>query len=139
MNRLTIEGTDIKELQTQLDAWYRPGKKLQLDLGLPRDLSVEELSIIQDRLTSEGLRLIAPIEIGSGPWQNTLRLKFENPKGYAQFGIPLVVMIILAVGAVGIAAFLGWKVGEVFQQWFPAIAVLALAGVLGYAYVTSRK
>lgn len=139
MPNLVIEGKNWDDLQLQSSAWFKPGKRLQVDIGLTRDLSIAELATIQQKLLSEGLRLLGPVEIGTGRWQNTLRIKFENPTGYAQIqALPVVVLIILAVGAVGIGGILGWRIGETFQNWFPAIAVLTLAGFLGYAYITSR-
>ena len=71
----------------------------------------------------------------SEKWDNTLRIKFKSPIPGKGFGIalPIAVLIILAIGVVGIAGILGWTVRELIQQWAPFLILGGL--IFGIAYV----
>jgi len=132
MARLVVEGTEWNDLATQLEAWFAPGKKIDLQIGLQHDLSEAQLWQIQDRLISEGVQLLAPVDIGTGAWDNTLRLQFQIPKGYAVAPL-LVVGIIVSVGAVIIGTILGWRIGEMIKSYAPYLIVGGL--IFGIAWV----
>jgi predicted membrane protein len=105
-------------------------------------LTVDELSVIEQKLLEEGLDLVAPLQLGTGEWPNTLRIKFRAApysKGVGQLGLPLAVMIILAVGAVGITGILGWTIREILLKNFPLVAGLALFGIILYAKMKEAR
>lgn len=141
MAPLTMDGINLEEfkgLETQLKAWYKPGAKLMLDIGLSRDPDADELMAMEQYLTEKGMKLTAPLSIGSGAWEHQLRMQFENPKGFG-FVVPLVVMIIGAIGILGLTGVGGWRITNIIEDHLPGLALMVLAGFMGWAYFSSKK
>ena len=141
---LAIEGIDLKELALQTEAWFPPDSVLDLYLDIGRDLNQQQLDIIQKQLAANGMKVMAPVSIGAGPWEDTLNIKYQNvppsSNGVAAIGgLPPAAVIILALGAVGIASIGGWKVMSAVRENFNLIAILALVGFLGYALIGKKK
>lgn len=141
MRSLTVTGTNLEEMQNQLSAWYKPGAKLYLDIESPRDLSAEELGMVQEELQKQGMLLTAPVQIGTGDWPNTLKIQFQNPSGYGmQVGVlPLVVMIIAALGIVGIGAMVGWRLGDIIKENVAPILITTAIVILGFALISTKS
>ncbi|MDD5510843.1 MAG: hypothetical protein PHI12_08535 [Dehalococcoidales bacterium] len=78
---LVVTGNTLNELQHQLEAWYKPGAKMHLYLGVQRDMTAEILADIQQSLLKGGVKLTSPLDIGNGKWPNTLRIQFEKGIG----------------------------------------------------------
>lgn len=134
---LVVEGTEWGDLGLQLDAWFQPGGKVFLEFGVDRDLNVEELTAIQEALLKEGVPLVSPVQIGSGVWENTIRLGLQNPRGFAVAPL-LAGAIILAIGAVGVGSILGWRIGRLLERHFLPILIVGSAVTLG-VLMTGRK
>ena len=124
-----------------------PGSKIELTLGIDRNLSASELALVAQSL-NKNVTLTGNLEMGSTPeWPNALRMTFYNPynpisqKGYA-FALPLAVLIIGALGAVGVSAFLGFKLGNVIDALakyiVPVTLILAGSFVL-YGFATRKR
>lgn len=134
--------TELNRLQQYLAQNVPEGQPVELFLGVDRDLSADELDIMQDELQRGGLVLLEPIGVGSsGDWDNTVRVKFSRPAPLrGEIGVlPLAVLIIGALGAIGIGGIAGWKLGNIMDSFAKNIVPLAL--ILGgiYAVVTIAK
>ena len=132
MTKVALEGTDTRALDRALMEFFSPGQKVELLLGLPRDISDQEVARMGQQLVNAGLDLHS-IEMGSTKeWPYALRMIFTRP--YRPEGVaawPLAVLIIVALGGVGIAAFLGWKIGNVIDALAKYIVPITLIGVGG--------
>jgi hypothetical protein len=132
VTKVALEGTDTRALDRALMEFFSPGQKVELLLGLPRDISDQEVAQLEQQLVNAGLDLHS-IEMGSTKeWPYALRMIFTRP--YRPEGVavwPLAVLIIVALGGVGIAAFLGWKVGNVIDALAKYIIPVTLIGVGG--------
>jgi len=132
VTKVALEGTDTRALDRALMEFFSPGQKVELLLGLPRDISDQEVARMGQQLVNAGLDLHS-IEMGSTKeWPYALRMIFTRP--YRPEGVaawPLAVLIIVALGGVGIAAFLGWKIGNVIDALAKYIVPITLIGVGG--------
>lgn len=126
-------------------AKYKPGTPVEVFLGVDQDLTENDLWHLQQELVQGGLDLLSPASMGATDWwANTLRLEFRAPygQGPASIGqLPLAVLIILALGVVGIGGVLGWKIGSVFESFGKALIPLGLifAGALVFMKLAERK
>ena len=123
----------------------KPGSKVELTIGIDKDLSESQLASIAQSLSSN-LVLTDTLQIGSTPeWPNALKLSFYNPVTPGQgiaFALPLVVLIIGALGVVGISSFLGFKIGNVVDsiaKYIIPITLISVGGLVLYGYVTRKK
>lgn len=139
MTKVKLEGTDTRSLDRAVMEFYSPGQKVELILGLPRDLSDQEVDQLEQRLLSSGL-LLHSIEMGSTKqWPDALRMVFtrpNRPQGVAAW--PLALLIITALGGLGITAFLGWKVGGVIDalaKYIIPVTLISVGGLVLAAYV----
>lgn len=106
----------LNGLQTELSR-YPAGAKVVLYLGVDRDMSVDDLQTLEAELKQGGMQLAEHPAIGTDEWANTVKLVFYNPEVPAGISfLPIPVLIILAVGVVGIGGVLGWKIGGVFDN-----------------------
>ncbi len=130
-------------MQLHLDKSYKTGEAIDLIIGIPKNLSIEELSQVQASLLSQGVRVLEPIEIGSEDtekWQNAVRMKVSYnpiPKGEVGF-LPLAVLIIAALGAVGVTGIIGWKIGGVFdavKKNFVPVFLIGIGGIVLLALI----
>lgn len=133
---------DLNRLQQYLAKNVPEGKPVELFIGVERDLNSDELDLLQDDLLAGGLELLDPVSIGSsGDWANTVRLNFKKPvANQSGIGIlPLAVLIIGALGAVGIGGIFGWKLGNIMDSFAKNIVPIAL--ILGgiWAVTTIAK
>ena len=118
-------------LQRSIEEHSNPGQKVEVILALPRDLTAEELTFVQQELQSQGVNLTAPVQIGATPeWENALRVEFRRPalKGYSL--LPLIPIIGI-LGALGIGSFLAFKTGSVIESFGRNLVPLALITVGG--------
>lgn len=107
---------------------------MQLDIGVEREFSADELNKFQETLVAEGLHLTTPVQMGTGDWENTIRIQFKNPEGYGALPAAPIAIIVLALGAVGLSGMLGWRLSDVIRDYFPAILISAVGiGVLWLA------
>ena len=120
----------------RIDYPFQPGQGVELLLQLDQDLSSAELGTIQGTLVVNGMQLLSPVDIGTGPWPNTLRLQFRYPSAHEVGMLPLAVLLVLALGSVGVGSFLGWKVGDVVGSIGKYMVPLAL--IFGGVYVLSK-
>lgn len=130
----TREGTSLQSLQLQLEEHFNSGQPVELVLGIVRPLSDSELAQVEEELRRGGLELLAPVEVGIAPWPNTLRLAFRRPVQTRGYGIlPLAVLLIAAIGAVGVGGVLGWRLGELIAgltENLPLVLILGAAGFI---------
>lgn len=135
MARVALEGTDTRALDGALMEFFSPGQKVELLLGLPRDISDEEVYSVEQILRDAGLKLHS-IEAGSTQESPALRLIFTRPsrnEGIAAW--PLALLIPVVLGALGITAFTFWKVGGVIDALAKYIVPITLIGVGGLVLV----
>lgn len=135
---------EARTIQMVVEEHFDPGTRVELLLGLPRPLVGDELDRIAAYLRQHGAT-DAHVSFGAvsdAEWPNAIRAEFtrqaRNPQ--AQF-LPFVVLLIGAMGAVGITAFLGFKVGQVIEQLGRNLVPLAVLGVgafLLYTFIRSR-
>ena len=105
-----FEGYELEELK---GLPVKPGE-YELTLYTWNPLSQEKLDALQEQIASKGIRLTADIyTILEKPPARTV-IRFEVPSGYAI--LPFWVLLTLAIGTVGIAGVLGWRVGEVISK-----------------------
>lgn len=134
-----LQGQVLETLQLTVQEHFNPGQPIELLVGLPTDLSDQEVGRVKAELRQQGLP--SSVEIGSGPWPTTLRFRFlrpARPRGVAV--LPLAILIIGALGAVGVAGILGWQVGEVVKGVGDAMArsLIPLTLVVGGIWLFSR-
>ena len=135
--------SQLDSLQWQAEEHFAPGDKVEAIIGLPADLNATELSTLEAKLKASGLDLIDTVALGATPeWPNALRIRFRRPlrmKGAAF--LPLAVMLVLALGAIGITGIVGWKIGDVIgsigQSLLP-IALITAGTIIAVAYVKSK-
>lgn len=132
-------------LQEAVAKNYSPGQTVELFIGIGRDLSIDELSAVQERFAQGGLKLLSPLAIGASPWPNTLRLVFANPEEPPGVGfilaLPLAVLVIGALGVVGIGAFLGFKLGNVVDSLAKnllPITLITVGGLIVWGFLTRQ-
>lgn len=132
----------LKGLQERLNG-IAPGAKVDVYIGLDKDLSESELSELETKLLSNGVELAEPVSIGSDDWPNTLRLSIYNVP-YNASGIsvlPLVVLIIGALGVVTVGIVLGYKIGNVFNAIASniiPISIIIVGGILAFGYAQKK-
>ena len=133
----TFQGTDIANLDYILTERFNPGDTVDLRLAIDRLLSTEELAVIKNHLASYGLmvRRVGMVEPG------VVSIVFDRPsrpQGYAQ--LPLSVLIIGALGAVGVVAVLGWSIASGVKSILQSIGknVIWIGLIIG-AVVILRK
>lgn len=134
-----FQGQGWETLQLTVQEHFNPGQPVELLVGLPTDLSNQEVRRVEAELHQQGLR--SSVEIGSGPWPTTLRFRFlrpARPRGVAVW--PLAVLLIGAIGAVGVTGILGWRLGEAMGDIGAAMArsLIPLTLVVGGIWVFSR-
>lgn len=118
----------------------RPGGKVELVIGLNRNIDASELNIIGSKLTEGGLLLTGPLTIGStAEWPNALKIDFvaSERKGIGFW--PVAIAVVGALSFIGIA---GWglaKVTESFSKNLVPIVLIGVAGLVAYGYVTRKK
>lgn len=130
-------------IQAVLEEHYNINQKVELLLGLPRELSDAEVAVFEQSLRQQGLQLTAPVQAGIAPWPSTLRMEFRraarNPR---EIGVlPLAVLLPVALGAIGITGILGYKVGQVIESIGKNIVPLVLIGGaiwLGLVFMKTR-
>ena len=144
---MTVATVDVQTgtrlLWRTIEEFYEPGQKVELLIGIDKDLAGAELATLQNSLLQSGLQLLSPIQIGSYPWPNTLRLRFRRPASSGQVGfIPLIPPIAIILAGLGVAVFLGWEVNKVIDaitRNLVPITLIAVGGFVLYGYVTSRR
>jgi len=110
-------------------------------LGIDRDLSPDELSTLRQEIVRGGLS-VKSLDIGTGPWENTLRLRFVRPsvKGYGQ--VQLILPIAMGLSLLGLSGILGWQLGQVVSQigkYIIPITLIAATTFLVYAAMKEGK
>lgn len=140
---MSVLTATMENLDSLVARHFSPGSRVVMYLGLPRELTAEELVKYQKSLEVNGAQLAAPVEIGEyGDWAHALKVEIAAP-AYSGVGVlPLAVLLILALGAVGIVAYTGVKlisiVDVIKQMWIPTL--LIGGGIfLMYAYMQSKK
>ena len=135
--------SQLDSLQWQAEEHFSPGANVEAIIGLPRDLSGEELASLEAKLRQSGLDLIDSPAVGyTSEWPNALRLRFRRPvrvKGAAF--LPLAVLLVLALGGIGITGIVGWKLGDVIEgisKNLLPIALITAGTIIAVAYVKSR-
>lgn len=139
MGMTTLQGASLNVLSLGIQENFAPGETVEVLLGLSRDISNEEVGMVREAMKRQGLK--SKVEMGSGPWPNTMRLQFQRPVRQQGFAIlPLAVLIIGALGAVGIGGVLGWKVGNVVESIGNSIgkSLIPLTLVGGGIWLLSR-
>ena len=125
-----ISGTSLDGIPSAIAEWVRPGRPVELIIGLGQPVSREHIAALEAKMASSGMPIRA--DMGSTPeWPNAMRLRFNRPrkvKGVAF--LPLAVLLVGAIGAVGVTAFVGWKLGTAVTDISKRIVPLAIiAGV----------
>lgn len=116
------EGYQLEELKNLPTA---PGK-YELTLYTWNPLSQEKLDALQEKIAAQGIHLTENIyTVLEKPPARTI-IRFEVPRGYAT--LPFWVLLTLAIGAVGITGFLGWRVGDLVSAITKNLVPLALIG-----------
>ncbi|MFA5187614.1 MAG: hypothetical protein WC551_14130 [Patescibacteria group bacterium] len=116
-------------IQRYVSEHFRGGQGVDLLLAVDKPLTDIELSSFQSKFMEGGLRLTAPVEYGSHPqYQHVIHMQFAAPTSEGIAALPLAVLLIAAIGAVGIGGVLGWKIGDVISKIGEYILPLALLG-----------
>ena len=114
-------------IQRYVSEHFRGGQGVDLLLAVDKPLDTSELATFQNKLIEGGLNLRAPVEYGSHPqYQHVIHMQFEAPVSEGIAALPIAVLIIAAIGAVGIGGVLGWRVGDVIGKVGEYILPLAL-------------
>lgn len=138
---MNLQGTGWVGLQRTMEEHFNPGRPVEILLGLPVDLSSTQLDLLNAELRSQGVPLLSPAQIGSGPWPITLRLAVRRPQRSRGTGLlPLAVLIIGALGAVGVTGLLGWRLGEVISSMGEALSrsLIPMTLILGGVWVLTK-
>jgi len=131
-----VVGNRLDTLDIQLREHFNAGDRVEMFLGIDKDVSDSELSTIQQYLTDKGVQLTSPLEFGSvDQWNNAIRMTFTRPS-YEGVGFVFSAMGLVA------ATVLGWKITDdianVMKENFAKIVIIgAIAGVS--IYYISRK
>lgn len=134
-------GASLDGLQRAIEEHYNPGQRCSVVLGLERELTDDEVGVLESELAQSGLR--AKVEPGMAPeWPAAVRLEFTRPAKVQGVGVwPLAAVLVAALGAVGIVGILGWRLGEVVAALAKNLLPIALIGAatfLMYGFVTRR-
>jgi len=117
------QGTDPNDLDYVITEHFDAGQPIDLRIPIPRDLNADELYTIRAYLEEPGLA-VRTVKM-SAPGE--LQIIFDRPsrpEGYAI--LPLVVLIIGALGTVGVGSFLGWKIGSGIQNIMDSIGKMII-------------
>ena len=132
---MEYEGFQLEELKTLPAA---PGR-YKLTLYTWNPLSEEKLDALQEQITSKGIHLTDIYTVLEKPPARTV-IKFEVPKGYGV--LPFWVLLTLAIGVVGIAGFLGWRVGDVIgkigEKIIPLSVIAAVVYIISQGLVSKK-
>jgi len=135
-----IVSTAVDNLDNVVAKNFKPGSRVEMYLGIPRELTAEELTSYQQSLEANGAKLMAPVEIGDyGNQPHVLKVALQAPS-YSGVGVlPLVVLLVLALGVVGIAAYTGVTIVNVIKQNMVPLAVIGGVMFLGALLIMSKK
>lgn len=135
--------TTLEDIDGIIAKSFKPGEKVELILGTPRDLTAAEIATFESSLTKQGITLLSPVEIGDTPdWPNALRVEIAAPDYKGVGMLPLAVLLLLAAGVVGITTFLGIKVGTVVDQvskYFVPTLLITFGFILGLALLKNPR
>jgi len=135
-------GADISTIDYIITEHFAVGEPVSLSLTLPRSLNLAEIADVRSYMESTGL----DVRSAAMTSPNVLNITFarpSRPKGYAQ--LPLAVLIIGALGVVGIAGILGWQIASGLKSILDSIGklILPLAVIVGVVilvkYGSSQK
>jgi hypothetical protein len=140
---MPVTKTNFDDIDNFIASHFRPGEEVDLYLGLPKPLTEEEVIKLETNLRSQGIALTAPLDYGSTKeWASAVRLRFTAPDYSGVGTLPLAVMLVLAVGAVGIASFLGYKIGNVVDaiaKYTLPIVLIGAGTFIMWAYITKGE
>ena len=134
MSKTLTEGTDPKTLDTAFMEYFSPGQRAEVLLELPRILIEDEVVIVGDYLVDNGLDVHS---IGMRR-DNRLRLvvtRPPRPKGAAV--APMTVVLIAALGVLGIAGFVSWEIANAISE--NILPLMLIGGTLIGLYIYSEK
>lgn len=117
-----VEGSDLNQVGAAVGEQFTGSRTLDLIVGLTAPMTDSQVAALQTELRSRGL---AGATVQSGQtdeWPHAVLIRFSRPTGASAAVIALPVLIIGALGAVGIVTFLGFKVAEGFSNIGQSIA-----------------
>lgn len=121
---MIAESFKIEELQQTVVA---PGD-YELRLYTFSPLSQEKLDTLYSELHKSGRLTGKMWETLSSP--STLHIPFREPEVSGTGVLPFAVLVVLALGAVGVAGILGWSLGKLIGDIGETIKKIALPAVL---------
>ena len=138
MATAVFKGTTEQELTNVILEQFNPGDRVDLRLGVTRQLSADEMQDYTDYLADNGVEDVVTEQV-SDPWSNTVRVQFTRPHRIEGYGVTLGVVGIILGGllAIGLLGLIGWGVTKfvdaVTKNIVPIIAV-CIGGFLIYNY-----
>lgn len=140
--RNNISTSGLAGLESRLSK-IKPGSKVELIIGIDRSLSSAELSSVAQEL-GKSLNLADQIQLGATrEWPNAIKMTFYNPVKQGGYSLlPIAVLIIGALGVVGVSAFLGWKLGTIFEsigKYIVPITLIVTGGFVLYGFATRKR
>lgn len=144
---MNFRGEGWAGLQHTMEEQFNSRQPVELLLGISRELPDHQVSLLDAELRHQGVALLGRVEIGSGPWPVTLRLAVRRPPAVRGTGVlPLAVLLVGALGLVGITGIIGWRVGDVIKGLGDALTkslvpiTLILGGIwLGSKYIEKAR
>ncbi|MFH1486984.1 MAG: hypothetical protein ABIH46_13005 [Chloroflexota bacterium] len=127
---------DPRSLDVALAENFAPGEPVSVIVGLPRAITREEFASVVSHLRSRGMNLIRADYVSTSEWSYALQLDFRRPSRSGYAVLPLAVLIIGALGIIGIGSFVGFKLGNVMDSLAKNMVPIALIGVAGWVLVT---
>jgi len=128
------QGTDLQTLDYIITSQFNPGDAMDIRLQLPRWLNAGEVAIIKDYMVANGMEVRSAQMLDANTLQ-LIMLRPSRPVGYAL--LPLAVLIIGAIGVVGLGGVLGWQVGSGVKSLLDSIGkmIIPLALVAGGVFI----
>jgi hypothetical protein len=112
-DKMVLSGREPEALDYHLMEFFAPGDKVDVIVGLPQDISDEDVLNISRQLSDMGM-VVNKIQAGSTPeWPSALQVVFTRPrraKGVAT--IPLNGVISSSLVRVGAGNMVGWRMSR---------------------------
>lgn len=116
MHNTLIRGDNLSTLASAVMEHIRPGQRVDLTVGLRQEVGQEALDTLATTLNRGGLT--AAVEFGStAEWEKAVRIQFIRPRQRAGVSVlPLVVLLVGALGVVAVGGIVGFKLGNVLDS-----------------------
>lgn len=129
-----------ENIDNLVSRYFKPGQKVTLHLGIPRELTMEELTQYSDSLKANGAVLLSNVESGeTGLYRHAIQVEIAAPNYEGVGLLPLAVLLVLALGVVGIAAYTGVTIVNSVSKNIVPIMVIGATSLILVALVMSKR